>query len=242
VSLLRRVGISLLALSTSLLASCATAGSTVRVTAGAVTLPSGLTDSLVASIPVPTAIGPLPDGRLVVTSKDGGVYLIGANGVAQSGAILTFGDICKDSERGVLGVVADPAFATNSYVYIYATRDSGSGCKNMVLRYTMSGNTMSFASEYPVISNIGSPGGNHNGGDIHFGKDGLLYVAVGDGGGGASSSPSSPAPKTNSMNGKILRVNADGTIPSGNMFPGGVRCGINGDTTTGQNCGEIYAV
>jgi glucose/arabinose dehydrogenase len=214
----------------------------VRVIAGAVTLPSGLTDSLVASIPAPTAIGPLPDGRLVVTGKDGGVYLIGADGVALSGAILTFSDICKDSERGVLGVVADPAFATNKYVYIYATRNTSSGCKNMVLRYTMSGNALPLASEYMVINNIGSPGGNHNGGDIHFGKDGLLYVAVGDGGGGTSSSPDSPAQKTNSMNGKILRVNADGTTPSGNMFPGGVRCGINGDTTAGQNCGEIYAL
>jgi glucose/arabinose dehydrogenase len=240
VSLLRRVGISLSALPALLLASCATTTPTVRVTAGAITLPSGLTDSLVAPIPQPTAIGPLPDGRLLVTGKEGGVYLIGADGVAVPGAILTFSDVCSNSEQGVLGVVADPAFATNSYVYIYATRDRGSGCKNMVLRYTMSGNSL--ASEYMVINNIGAPGGNHNGGDIHFGKDGLLYVAVGDGGGSASSSPSSPAPKTNSMNGKILRVNADGTIPSGNMFAGGVRCGINGGTTSGQNCGEIYAL
>jgi glucose/arabinose dehydrogenase len=239
VSLLRRVGISLFALSTTLLASCATIAPTVRVTAGAVTLPSGLTDSLVAPIPSPTAIGPLPDGRLVVTGKDGGVYLIGADGVAQSGAILTFSDICKDSERGVLGVVADPGFATNKYVYIYATRNTAGGCKNMVLRYTMSGNTLPLASEYMVINNIGSPNGNHNGGDIHFGKDGLLYVAVGDGGGAAASSP---AQSTNSMSGKILRVKADGTSPAGNMFPSGVRCGINGDTTSGQNCAEIYAL
>jgi glucose/arabinose dehydrogenase len=242
VSLLRRVGISLFALPALLLASCATITPTVHVTAGAVTLPSGLTDSLVAPIPVPTAIGPLPDGRIVVTSKDGGVYLIGADGVAQPGAILTFSDICKNSERGVLGVVADPAFATNNYVYIYATRNTAGGCRNMVLRYTMSGNTLPLASEFMVINNIGSPGGNHNGGDIHFGKDGLLYVAVGDGGGGTSSSPDSPAQKTNSMNGKILRVKADGTLPTGNMFPGGVRCGIDGDTTSGQNCGEIFAL
>jgi glucose/arabinose dehydrogenase len=239
VSLLRRVGISLFALSTTFLASCATTTPTVRVTAGAVTLPSGLTDSLVAPIPSPTAIGPLPDGRLLVTGKDGGVYLIGADGVAQSGAILTFSDVCSGSERGVLGVVADPAFATNGYVYIYATRDRGSGCKNMVSRFTMSGSTLLLASEVVVIGNIGSPNGNHNGGDIHFGKDGLLYVAVGDGGGGAASSP---APRTNSMSGKILRVNGDGTIPPGNMFPGGVRCGINGDTISGQTCGEIYAL
>jgi Glucose / Sorbosone dehydrogenase len=177
-----------------------------------------------------------------VTGKDGGVYLIGADGVAVSGAILTFSDVCSGSERGVLGVVADPAFATNKYVYTYATRNIGNGCKNMVLRYTMSGNTLPPASQYMVLNNIGSPGGNHNGGDIHFGKDGLLYVAVGDGGGGTSSSPDSPAQKTNSMNGKILRVNGDGTIPAGNMFPGGVRCGINGDTTSGLNCGEIYSL
>jgi glucose/arabinose dehydrogenase len=239
VSLLRRVGISLFALSTTLLASCATTTPTVRVTAGAVTLPSGLTDSLVAPIPQPTAIGPLPDGRLLVTGKEGGVYLIGADGVAQPGAILTFSDICKDSERGVLGVAADPAFASNKYVYIYATRNTAAGCRNMVLRYTMSGNTLPLATEYPVINNIGSPNGNHNGGDVHFGKDGLLYVAVGDGGG---SPASSPAQNTNSMLGKILRVNADGTIPAGNMFPGGVRCGTNGDTTSGLNCGEIYAL
>jgi glucose/arabinose dehydrogenase len=240
VSLLRRVGTSLFALSASLLASCATAAPTVRVSAGAITLPSGLTDSLVASIPQPTAIGPLPDGRLLVTSKASGVYLIGADGVALPSPILTFAGLCSNSEQGVLGVVADPAFATNSYVYIYVTRDIGNGCKNMVLRYTMSGNSL--ASESMVINNIGAPGGNHNGGDIHFGKDGLLYVAVGDGGGGASSSPSSPAQKTNSMNGKILRVNGDGTIPPGNKFPSGVRCGTNGDVAAGQDCAEIYAL
>ncbi len=238
-SLLRRVGISLFALSTTFLASCATTPPTVRVTVGAVTLPSGLTDSLVAPIPLPTAIGPLPDGRIVVTGKDGGVYLIGANGVAASGAILTFSDICKDSERGVLGVVADPGFASNNYIYIYATRNVGGGCKNMVSRFTMSGSTLPLTSESVVIGNIGSPNGNHNGGDIHFGKDGNLYVAVGDGGGAASSSP---AQKTNSMSGKILRVKADGTPAAGNMFPGGVRCGINGDTTSGQDCAEIYAL
>jgi glucose/arabinose dehydrogenase len=239
VSLLRRLGLFVGLLSPVLLAGCGANGQMVHVVPGAVALPNGLVDSLIAPIPLPTAAAPLPDGRLVVTAKDGGVFLIGADGVAQSGAVLTFSDVCKNSERGVLGVVADSDFATNNYVYIYATRDYGSGCKNRVSRYTLSGSTISPASEFVVINNIGSPNGNHNGGDLHFGNDGLLYVAVGDGGGAASSSP---AQKTESMSGKILRVRSDGTIPPGNMFPSGVRCALNGDTTAGQNCAEIFAL
>lgn len=239
VSLLRRLGLFVGLLSPVLLAGCGADGQTVHVVPGAAELPNGLVDTFIAPIPLPTAVAPLPDGRLLVTAKDGGVFLIGADGVAQSGAVLTFGDVCKNSERGVLGVVADPAFATNSYVYIYATRDYGSGCKNRVSRYTLSGSTISPASEFVVINNIGSPNGNHNGGDLHFGNDGNLYVAVGDGGGAASSSP---AQRTESMSGKILRVKSDGTIPPGNMFPSGTRCALNGDTTAGQNCAEIFAL
>ncbi len=239
VSLLRRLGLFVGLLSPVLLAGCGADGQTVHVVPGAAELPNGLVDTFIAPIPLPTAVAPLPDGRLLVTAKDGGVFLIGADGVAQSGAVLTFGDVCKNSERGVLGVVADPAFATNSYVYIYATRDYGSGCKNRVSRYTLSGSTISPASEFVVINNIGSPNGNHNGGDLHFGNDGNLYVAVGDGGGASSSSP---AQRTESMSGKILRVKSDGTIPPGNMFPSGTRCALNGDTTAGQNCAEIFAL
>jgi glucose/arabinose dehydrogenase len=239
VSLLRRLGLFVGLLSPVLLAGCGADGQTIRVVPGTVSLPAGLVDSLIAPIPLPTAVAPLPDGRLIVTSQLGGVYLIGADGVALPGAALTFSDVCTNSERGALGVVADPAFATNNYVYIYATRDYGNGCKNRVSRYTLSGSTISSASESVIINNIGSPNGNHNGGDIHFGNDGNLYVAVGDGGGDASNSP---AQKTSSMNGKILRVKSDGTIPAGNMFPSGVRCALNGDTTAGQNCAEIFAL
>ena len=146
-SLLRRLGLFVGLLSPVLLAGCGADGQTVHVVPGAAELPNGLVDTFIAPIPLPTAVAPLPDGRLLVTAKDGGVFLIGADGVAQSGAVLTFGDVCKNSERGVLGVVADPAFATNSYVYIYATRDYGSGCKNRVSRYTLSGSTISPASE-----------------------------------------------------------------------------------------------
>ena len=125
----------------------------------------------------------LPDGRAVVLEKAGEVRVI-RNGAVLPTPALTL-TVCSDSERGLLGFAADPFFAANGFVYVYYTRlaaGAPGGCVNRVSRFTMTGDTIAPTSEVVLLDNIGSPAGNHNGGDVDVGNDGFLYVSVGDGG------------------------------------------------------------
>ena len=95
----------------------------------------------------------------------------------------------SDGERGLLGVAYDPSFSTNRSVYVYYTV-TGSPSHNRVTRFTADpeGLLAVAGSETPIFD-IDSLGGatNHNGGAIHFGQDGKLYVAVGDNADGTNS-------------------------------------------------------
>ena len=83
----------------------------------------------------------------------------------------------------MLGIAVDPEFDTGKeYVYLYYTAYQSGACLNRVSRFEMSGDTLDPASEKKLLDNIPSPNGNHNAGDVQFGKDGYLYVSVGDGG------------------------------------------------------------
>jgi glucose/arabinose dehydrogenase len=121
-------------------------------------------------------------------------------------------DVDPGGERGLLGVAFDPAFAVNKYVYVYYTAKTPS-VHNRVSRFTASGDTALAGSEVPLLDldNLSSAT-NHNGGAIHFGPDGMLYIAVGE---NASSSNSQTL--TNLL-GKMLRMAPDGGIPADNPF------------------------
>ena len=154
-----------------------------------------------------------PDGRLFVLEQGGSVRVI-KNGALLSTPFLTL-TVSTDSERGLLGIAFDPNFSANRFVYLYYTR-STSPIKNRVSRFTASstnGDVVQAGSELILLDNIASDAGNHNGGAIHFGADGKLYVAVGDGGTTHTSSQD-----FSSLSGKILRVNSDGSIPTDNPF------------------------
>ena len=120
----------------------------------------------------------------------------------------------SNNERGLLGVTFDPNFATNRYVYVYYTAAT-STVVNRVSRFTASASNPDVAepgSEVVVFGDIPSQTGWHNGGAIHFGADGRLYVAVGEGHSGSN------AQSLNTVSGKVLRINGDGTIPTDNPF------------------------
>ncbi len=130
------------------------------------------------------------------------------------------------SERGLLGVTFDPGFPANPYVYVYYTvcKVPGSGscqtAKNRVARFTVGyqGNPdrADPTSQVVLLDDIDSDAGNHNGGWIDFGPlDGKLYVSVGDGGAVHTKSQD-----LGSLNGKILRLNPDGSAPFDNPFVG----------------------
>jgi glucose/arabinose dehydrogenase len=143
----------------------------------------------------------------------------------------------------VLGIVFDPDYASNHYIYIYYTTGPGaknySGSpKNRVSRFTTANRVGT--DETVIVDNIPSDAGNHNGGDIHFGFDGKLYIAAGDGG-----SFHDDAQTLNTLRGKLLRVNSNGTLPSDNPHAndsGVRRCGDPAGVPSGNGpCGEVFA-
>jgi glucose/arabinose dehydrogenase len=176
------------------------------------TLPAGFREATIASgLLKPTAMEIAPDGRIFVTQQDGAVRVI-KNGQLLATPFTTFTDINSEGERGVLGVTFDPNFASNHFVYVYHTTTQGS-IHNRVSRFVANGDVAQAGSETTILDLDTLNAANHNGGAIHFGKDGKLYVAVGD-----NASGSFPSQRLDSRFGKMLRINADGSIPTDNPF------------------------
>ena len=180
----------------------------------AATLPSGFAETRIATgIATPTAMSFAPDGRLFVCEQGGRLRVI-KNGTLLATPFLTV-SVSSNGERGLLGVAFDPNFASNGYVYVYYTTAS-SPIHNRVSRFTASASNPDVAAAGTEVQLLNLPSlssaSNHNGGAILFGTDGKLYIAVGDNANSANSQP-----LTTTL-GKILRINADGTIPADNPF------------------------
>lgn len=194
----------------------------------AATLPAGFVETTISGLSAPTAMAFAPDGRIFVCQQGGQLRVV------KNGALLAtpFTTVATTAffERGLLGVAVDPDFATNQYVYVYYTAATPT-THNRVSRFTANGDVAVAGSETPILDLETLSAGNHNGGAIHFGPDGKLYVAVGEN--AVSSNSQSIANRL----GKLLRINSDGSIPPDNptSFPG-----IAG-TTTGANR-AIWAV
>jgi glucose/arabinose dehydrogenase len=210
-------------------------------TALAATFPDGFADALVASIPAPTALAFTPDGRMLIAAQDGRLYV--KRGESAPDLALALPNICAIGERGLLGVAVDPAFAENHHIYLYYTRKVNDLCTtttnpaNRVARFTLGDDDVA-EDEAVLIDNIRSSiRGIHNAGDLNFGQDGYLYITVGDG-----DNPSL-AQQLNTLNGKILRIAADGSIPPTNPYQGAgtIPCAATGSTTIDQVCQEIFA-
>jgi glucose/arabinose dehydrogenase len=153
--------------------------------------------------------------------------------VKADGTLARFLDISgrvdSAGERGLLGVDLDPDFSNNHFVYLYFTKraTSTTPAHNQVIRVTADGDKTVVGSEKLILrlDNLSSAT-NHNGGALHFGEDGRLYVAVGDNANGDN------AQSLGNLKGKMLRINKDGTIPPSNPFY---------DEATGRNRG-IWAL
>jgi glucose/arabinose dehydrogenase len=189
----------------------------------AVTLPAGFTHVAYATgLTGPDAMAFAPDGRIFVTEKAGSLRVI-KNGSLLSTPFVTV-TVDVQGERGLLGVTLDPDFATNRYVYVYYTATTPT-VHNRVSRFVADGDVARQTNgvvDETIILELNTLGTAqiHNGGAIHFGPDGKLYIATGDAGTGSNSQ------SLTNLFGKILRINADGTIPSDNPLSG---------QTTGQN-------
>ncbi|MDX1948559.1 MAG: PQQ-dependent sugar dehydrogenase, partial [Pirellulaceae bacterium] len=185
------------------------------------TLPTGFVETRVASaLASPTALEIAPDGRVFVAQQNGTIRIV------KNDALLPtpFATLPVDAsyERGLLGITLDPHFDHNGYVYVYYTAAGTGGAEshNRVSRLTAAGDQS--AGSEQVLLDLGPVGDAHwhMGGAIHFGPDGMLYVATGD-----QQTPASSQSLDNPF-GKILRIHPDGTIPTDNPFYGAAT-GVN---------------
>src|SRR5687768_10877693 len=153
--------------------------------AGAATLPPQFTETQVASgLASPTAMAVAPDGRIFVAEQGGKLRVI-KNGTLLATPFVSL-TVSSVGERGLLGVAFDPAFASNGYVYVYYTATTPN-VHNRISRFTANGDVAAAGSEVVILDlDPLSSATNHNGGALHFGPDGKLYVAVGDNANGAN--------------------------------------------------------
>jgi glucose/arabinose dehydrogenase len=186
----------------------------------ATTLPPGFTEEVVAAgLSQTIAMAFSPDGRLFVCEKSGHIRVIVDDTLlAEPFLTLDVETAGSNGSNGILGVAFDPQFATNRYFYVhYTARASGeTPARNRVSRFTADGDTADPATEVVILEIHDVSVSGHYGGDMHFGPDGKLYVAVGQ-----YDSPSSAQLLTD-LKGKILRVNANPAdlIPTDNPFYG----------------------
>ena len=199
----------------------------------AITVTPGFSASVyVAGLDEPTAAAFAPDGRLVVLQKSGAVRLWTAADGLRAAPLLTL-PVCTASEMGLLGIVFDPGFATNGFLYLYYTHPPGgvaarcnegtdAGRVNRVVRVTLGTNTIDPASLVVLVDGLRTDNGNHDGGALRIGTDGLLYIGTGDTGRGDSGPPGAStnpyAHDLQHLEGKILRVALDGSAPADNPF------------------------
>ena len=197
--------------------AAATSGTATTPRPSAGTFVPRLTDQVVQSgLVTPWDIAFVPDGRMLVTERRGTVQLFESGSPAAAKlATLAVDSVRETGEAGLMGIAVDPAFTANGLVYVCATRlvpPAGTPV-NQVLRYKLVGNAWSFDS-YVIRDGMRS-GGNHDGCRIRFGPDGKLWVTMGETGVEAL------AQDPNSLNGKLLRIDRDGSVPADNpIIPG----------------------
>ena len=165
-----------------------------------------MVDTVAEDLLVPWSIDWLPDGTILFTERGGDLRAIQDGMLVPEPLVSVHG---SSAEGGMLGVAVDPDFEENGYIYIYYTYSEFISTANKVVRYQLANGV---ATEDKVLVE-GIPGaGVHNGGRIQFGPDQRLYVTTGDAGNPGA------AQNLDSLAGKILRINPDGTIPEDNPY------------------------
>jgi glucose/arabinose dehydrogenase len=229
-------------------------------------LPTGFSDTTVHVFPEgenPTALAFLPDGRMLVTTQEGRLWIFPtrAQGFGEPTVVLDLSThLCSNTERGLVGVAVDPLFDTNQYVYLYWTHNVHDTCtapglalapENRVTRSQLSAEGTEVAgSRKVIVDHIVSPREHHIAGDLQFGADGFLYISVGDGVCRISEPQVCGNLDNNSQlpwlpQGKILRVTSGGRPAPGNPYAGADRarrCTRPRAVPPGKGpCAEIFA-
>jgi putative heme-binding domain-containing protein len=183
---------------------------------GALTLPAGFKAEVVATgFTGATALEVTPDGRLFVCEQTGSLRVI------KNGTLLVrpFVKLPVDAtwERGLLGVAVAPDFPKTPHVFVCYVAAKPYP-HHVVSRFRAAGDEAEPSSETILLEGDdqtklgGTVPAGHQGGAIHFARDGTLYIAIGD------QTAGKPAQALNSLLGRLLRINADGSIPPDNPF------------------------
>ncbi|MCL4870087.1 MAG: PQQ-dependent sugar dehydrogenase [Anaerolineae bacterium] len=185
------------------------------------------------------------DTRLFVTEAAGLIRIVLADGTVLATPFLDISDrVAVGFQGGLLSLAFHPNYTSNGYFYVYYTHENGSQLYSRLSRFTVTAdpNIANPASEQIVLT-LSQPFGDNNGGDLHFGPDGYLYLSTGDG--GDFGDPANNGQRTDTLLGKLLRLDVNGggnpaecdaaglyTIPANNPLVDGA----------GGACDEIWAI
>ena len=164
-------------------------------------------ETVAAGLEVPWSIAFAPDGRIFLTERPGRVRVI-EDGKLRAEPLATITDVSTGSESGLMGLALDPQFAKTRLLYLsYTYRGNGKQARVVRFRETSTGLT-----DRKVIIE-GLPAADiHVGIRLRFGPDGKLFMSLGD------TARRDLAQRLDSLAGKLLRLNDDGTIPPDNPF------------------------
>lgn len=177
----------------------------------------GLTVStFIKGLDTPWQLAFTPDNRILFTERPGYVRSI-VNGTLKPEPYINLRDsVIEAGESGLLGIAVDPGFDTNGYIYVgysYEKSRDPLVIMNKLVRYKENDSTLAPVFDRILLDNIEGYI-NHNLGPIHFGPDGKIYMPVGE------RYIPEYAQDLTKLNGKILRLNTDGSAPDDNPFPG----------------------
>jgi hypothetical protein len=152
------------------------------------------------------------DDRLFVAERAGIIKIINTDGVLSSTPFLDINALVSNNggEQGLLAIAFHPDYTNNGYFYVNYIDNNGD---TVISRFTRSSTAVADPNSELVFMNISQPYSNHNGGDMHFGTDGYLYISTGDGGSGGD--PENRSQNLTSHLGKLLRIDVDNPVIGG---------------------------